>query len=39
MLRSHSQILYSYLPGAVFRHEEHVYGKSGLCRRRPAYRP
>ncbi len=27
MLRSHSQILYSYLPGAVFRHEERVYGK------------
>jgi len=27
MLRSHSQILYSYLPGAVFRHEQRVYGK------------
>lgn len=27
MLRSHSQVLYSYLPGAVFRHEDHVYGR------------
>lgn len=27
MLRSHSQVLYSYLPGAVFRHEDRVYGK------------
>ena len=27
MLRSHSQILYSYLPGAVFRHEDRVYGR------------
>ncbi|UOY00284.1 hypothetical protein [Blastococcus sp. PRF04-17] len=27
MLRSHSQVLYSYLPGAVFRHEDRVYGR------------
>jgi hypothetical protein len=27
MLRSHSQVLYSYLPGSVFRHEDRVYGK------------
>lgn len=27
MLRSNSQVLYSYLPGAVFRHEDRVYGK------------
>lgn len=27
MQRSHSQILYSYLPGAVFRHEDRVYGR------------
>ena len=27
MLRSHSQVLYGYLPGAVFRHEDRVYGK------------
>jgi hypothetical protein len=27
MLRSHSQVLYSYLPGAVFRHEDQVYGQ------------
>jgi len=27
VLRSNSQVLYSYLPGAVFRHEDRVYGK------------
>ena len=27
MLRSHSQVMYSYLPGAVFRHEDRVYGR------------
>lgn len=27
MLRSHSQVLYNYLPGAVFRHEDGVYGR------------
>lgn len=27
MLRSHSQVLYNYLPGAVFRHEDRVYGR------------
>lgn len=27
MLRSHSQVLYGFLPGAVFRHEERVYGQ------------
>src|SRR5450432_2845134 len=27
MLRSRSQIMYSYLPGAVFRHEDRVYGR------------
>lgn len=27
MLRSNSQVLYSYLPGAVFRHEDRVYGR------------
>ncbi|MBO3084098.1 hypothetical protein [Cellulomonas fengjieae] len=27
MLRSHSQVLYSFLPGAVFRHEDRVYGQ------------
>jgi hypothetical protein len=27
MLRSHSQVLYSFLPGAVFRHEDRVYGR------------
>lgn len=27
MQRSSSQILYSYLPGAVFRHEDRVYGR------------
>jgi hypothetical protein len=27
MLRSHSQVMYSYLPGAVFRHEDRLYGR------------
>jgi hypothetical protein len=27
MLRSYSQVMYSYLPGAVFRHEDRVYGR------------
>ncbi|GAB3244387.1 hypothetical protein [Kineosporia babensis] len=27
MLRSRSQVMYSYLPGAVFRHEDRVYGR------------
>ena len=27
MLRSHSQVLYNFLPGAVFRHEDRVYGR------------
>jgi hypothetical protein len=27
MLRSRSQVLYSYLPGSVFRHEDRVYGR------------
>lgn len=27
MLRSKSQILWSYLPGSVFRHEDRVYGR------------
>ena len=27
MLRSKSQILWGYLPGSVFRHEDRVYGR------------